>query len=310
MTSTTSTQLTDTPITTRRGWRQWLRRTDLMAHIVMIVVSFIVLLPVVWIAATSFKDAQEFYTNSAAIIPNKISTVNYEYLFSQIELLPTYMRNSFIVAGGTTLIQVLAAALAGYAFARMHFRGRDVIFLAIVISMFIPRGGGLMALYELMSFLKLRNSVFGLILLFASGLPIPIFIMRQAFLSIPREIEESALIDGANQFQVFWRIAMPLATTAMVVIATLSFVGVWSDYIITFTMIDRDTSLTLSVGIQKVLTMVYATATAQISELRGEFANEAADAAALFFSALPVLAVYAGLQRWFMRGLTQGAIKF
>jgi ABC-type glycerol-3-phosphate transport system permease component len=220
------------------------------------------------------------------------------------------MRNSFILATGVAVIQVVSAALAGYAFARLNFWGRDLIFISIVVSMFIPRSGGLMALYELMAFLKLRNSLFGLILLFSAGLPIPIFIMRQAFLAIPKEIEESALIDGATWFQIFWRIAFPLATSAMVVVATLAFVGVWSDYLVTYTMIDRNDQLTISVGIQKVLTGSYEAATATVPHLRGQFAHEAADAAMLLFSAFPVILVYALLQRWFMRGLTDGAIKF
>ena len=161
-----------------------------------------------------------------------------------------------------------------------------------------------------MNFLKMRNSLFGLILLFASGLPVPIFIMRQAFLAVPKEIEESAFIDGANWFQVFARVSMPLVISAMVVIATLAFVGVWSDYLVTYTMVDRDTQLTISVGIQKVLTSSYESATAIVPQLRGQFAHEAADAAMLLFSAFPVILIYALLQRWFMKGLTDGAIKF
>ena len=285
-------------------------RAGFVAHLFMIVIVFIVLLPILWMIATSFKDAQEFFTNSAALIPRRVSLVNYEYMFTAIQELPIYMTNSFILAIGVAVLQVVTAALAAYAFARMNFWGRDFIFLAIVVSMFIPRSGGLMALYELMSFLKLRNNLFGLILLFAAALPVPIFIMRQAFLSIPREIEESALIDGASQWQIFWRIAFPLVTTALVVVATLAFVGVWSDYLVTYTMIDRNNQLTISVGIQKVLTGSYETATATVPHLRGQFANEAADAAMLLFSAAPVILVYALLQRWFMRGLTEGAIKF
>jgi putative chitobiose transport system permease protein len=290
--------------------RMRLSGSDFVAHLFMWVVVFMVLLPILWMISTSFKNAEEFFTNSAALIPRSISLVNYEYMFSAIQELPLYMRNSFVLAIGVAVLQVVTASLAGYAFARMNFWGRDLIFLAIVVSMFIPRSGGLMALYELMSFLKLRNNLFGLILLFSASLPVPIFIMRQAFLAIPREIEESAIIDGANQWQIFWRIAYPLVTTALVVVATLAFVGVWSDYLVTYTMIDRNNQLTISVGIQKVLTGSYETATATVPHLRGQFANEAADAAMLLFSAAPVILVYALLQRWFMRGLTDGAIKF
>ncbi len=286
----------------------WLRQTDFFSHVLLALVTFIVLLPLIWIISTSFKDRLEFSTNSAALIPSSFSLVNYLYMFEAIQLLPIYMRNSFILAAGVTIIQVFCSALAGYAFARMRFWGRDFIFIAIIVSMFVPRAGGLMALYELMTFLKLRNSLLGLILLFAAGLPAAIFIMRQAFLAIPQEVEESAFIDGANWWQTFWSIALPLATSAMVIIGTLSFVGVWSDYIITYTMIDRDAQLTISVGIKKVLATSYESALSP--RFRNQFAGEAADATMLLFSALPVMIIYALMQKWFMRGLTEGAIKF
>lgn len=305
--SVPSNERDETPL---KRFQAIMRRRKLSTHFILIIISLLVIVPIWWITAAAFKSGPEFYNNSAALIPSELSLVNFRYMFSEIQSLPTYMKNSFILAIGVTVLQVFAASLAGYAFARMEFRGRDLIFMIIVISMFVPRGGGLMALYEMMVFFKLRNSLVGLILLFGSQLPIPIFIMRQAFLSIPKEIEESAFIDGANRLQVFMKIALPLVVSAMVVVATLSFVGVWSDYIVTFTMIDRDSKLTISVGIQKVLTNSYATATAQVSEIRGQFANEAANSAMLLFSALPVIIVYALLQRWFMRGLTDGAVKF
>ncbi|MXY92280.1 MAG: carbohydrate ABC transporter permease [Caldilineaceae bacterium SB0670_bin_27] len=288
--------------------RVWLRQKDFFSHLLLAVVTFIVLLPLLWIISTSFKDRLEFSTNSASLIPSSFSLVNYMYMFEAIQQLPIYMRNSFILAAGVTLIQVFCSALAGYAFARMRFWGRDFIFIAIIVSMFVPRAGGLMALYELMTFLKLRNSILGLILLFAAGLPAAIFIMRQAFLAIPQEVEESAFIDGANWWQTFWRIALPLAASAMVIIGTLAFVGVWSDYIITYTMIDRDAQMTISVGIKKVLATSYESALSP--RFRNQFAGEAADATMLLFSALPVIVIYALMQKWFMRGLTEGAIKF
>ena len=288
--------------------RVWLRQKDFFSHVLLAVVTFIVLLPLLWIISTSFKDRVEFSTNSAALIPSSFSLVNYMYMFEAIQQLPIYMRNSFILAGGVTFIQVFCSALAGYAFARMRFWGRDFIFIAIIVSMFVPRAGGLMALYELMTFLKLRNSILGLILLFAAGLPAAIFIMRQAFLAIPQEVEESAFIDGASWWQTFWRIALPLATSAMVIIGTLAFVGVWSDYILTYTMIDRDAQMTISVGIKKVLATSYESALSP--RFRNQFAGEAADATMLLFSALPVIIIYALMQKWFMRGLTEGAIKF
>ena len=107
---------------------------------------------------------------------------------------------------------------------------------------------------------------------------------------------------------MFWRIATPIAAGGTIVIATLALIGVWSDCLVTFTMIDRDTSMTMSVGIRKLLRMSYAMALSP--KFRGKFAGEASDTALLPLAALPVIVFYAALQRWFMRGLTEGAVKF
>ena len=288
-------------------FRSWSRFEGFTTHLVMIVVLFVIFLPLIWIVSTSFKDRLEFATNSGSLIPKHLSLVNYQYLFTSLKNLPIYMRNSFILAFGTVIVQVFVSSLAGYSFARIQFRLRDVIFFGILVSMFIPRGGGLMALYELMNFLHLRNSILGLVLLFASNVTVPIFIMRQTFLAIPKEIEESAFIDGASWFQVFWRIAMPMAAGGTAVIATLSFIGVWSDFLVTYTLIDRDTQMTISVGVRKLL-VIYQDAVSP--RFRGQFAQEAADAAMLLVAALPVIIFYAVFQRWMMKGLMEGAVKF
>ncbi len=289
-------------------FRRWARQEALGAHIVLFFVLLIVLIPLLWLIGTTFKNNVEFAANPGSVIPKSFSLVNYKYMLTAVENLPVYMKNSFFVAFGTVALQVFICSLAGYAFARMEFRFRDVIFLAILISMFIPRSGGLMALYELMTFLKLRNKLIGLVLLFGAGIPVPLFIMRQSFMAVPKEIEEAARIDGASWFRVFARIALPIASGGMIVIATMSFVSVWSDFLVTFTMIDKDTSMTISVGIQKILASSYEMALSP--RFRGQFAGEAADATALFFAAIPVILLYAVLQRWFMRGLVEGAVKF
>ncbi len=300
-----------TRILSRRSLRRfarWWQVESMWSHVVMILVLFIIFVPLIWMVMTTFKDRLEFAEHSQRLIPTSFSLVNYEYMFTSIRNLPIYMRNSFILAFGTVALQTFCAALAGYAFARMRFRFRDLIFLGMIVSMFIPRAGGLMALYELMTFLKLRNSLLGLILLFASGLPVPIFIMRQSFMAVPPELEDAALIDGANWLQVFSRVALPVASGGLLVVATLSFIGVWSDYLVTFTLIDKDTQMTISVGIRKLLATTYETAVSP--RFRGKFAGEAADCTMLLTAALPVIIFYAILQRWFMRGLMEGALKF
>jgi multiple sugar transport system permease protein len=274
----------------------------------MIGALFVTFIPIVWMISTSFKTRIGFAEHPASLIPRNPSLVNYRYALTAVDNLPIYMKNSFILAIGTAAVQVFVASLAGYAFARMRFRGRDIILVALIISIFVPRSGGLMALYELMAFLHLRNNIFGLVLLFAANVPVPIFIMRQAFLSVPKEIEEAAILDGASWFRVYRQIALPLAAGGMVIVATLAFIAAWSDYLVTFTMIDLDSQMTISVGIQKVLASSYQTALAPA--FRGQMSGETADAAMLLIATVPVVIFYALLQRWFMRGLTEGAVKF
>jgi ABC-type glycerol-3-phosphate transport system permease component len=279
-----------------------------LAYVPLVVVCLLILVPLIWMVSSSFKGRQEFYAASATLLPLHPTLINYQYILTQLGDLPVYLRNSFVVTVAAVLIVAALSSLAGYAFARLQFRGRDLIFYALVLSIFIPNVGGLMALYELMAFLHLRNSLIGLILYFSSGLPVPIFIMRQGFLGVPRELEESARVDGAGWLRVLVNIALPIAFNTVILVMILTFVAVWGDFLVTFILEDRAATMTISVGAQQVLVMPYATTITP--GFAGLFATEAANAAVLLLASLPVVIVYAVLQRWFMSGLTEGALKF
>lgn len=276
----------------------------------MIAFCLIILVPLLWAVSASFKGPQELYQAVPSLIPSHPTLDNYAYMLTKLADFPVYMRNSFIVSFGTVFLVVVVSGLAGYAFARMEFKGRDLIFVALIMLIFVPRSGGLMALYELMSFLHLRNSLLGLILLFSGALSTPIFIMRQTYLSVPKEIEDAGRIDGANWLQLFWFLAVPLGTAGMVVVAIFTFVAVWGDYLITLTMIDQDSLLTISVGVQKLLTSMSNSSVFTGSTYTGKFATYGTDCALLLTAAAPVVILYILLQHWFVRGLSEGVLKF
>jgi len=196
------------------------------------------------------------------------------------------------------ILQTSLATLAGYGFARLRFRGRDLIFYTMVLLIFVPRAGGLMAQYELMNFLGLRNNLLGLVLAFSAGLAVPIFIMRQAFLHVPRDFEDAAALDGCNRFQTFRHIMLPMATGAMVVVALFEFIRVWGEYLFTLTMIDDQQKYTLGIG----MVQQFSSATIEF----GEFTSYGAQAAAYIMAAAPVVIFFLALQRWFVRGLLTG----
>ncbi|MCB0062599.1 MAG: carbohydrate ABC transporter permease, partial [Caldilineaceae bacterium] len=223
---------------------------------------------------------------------------NYTYVWRRMPAFFLQFRNSFLVTGGAVLLQVAVAALAGYAFARLRFKGRDLIFYTLILLTFVPRAGGLMAQYELMNFLHLRNSLLGLMLAFAAGVPIPIFIMRQTFLNLPSDFEDAALIDGCNRFQAFLRVMLPMATGGMLVVGLFEFIRVWGEYLFTLTMIDQPNLYTLGIGI--------AMSFVGLALEDGEFTSYGAEAAVYLLTSAPVLILFIVFQRMFIRGMLEG----
>lgn len=277
---------------------------QLLVNLALIIMVVVCLFPVYWTLISSLKGRDELYESSPSLWVKEPTLGNYIWLFTQRQtsMIPMNLLNSFKVTFGAIAIQLAVVTLAGYAFARMDFRFRDAIFYFLVIVMFVPRAGGLMATYELMDALNLRNSHLGLMLLFPSAVSVALFIMRQSFLGIPHELEESAVIDGANVWQVFLRIALPMVQSAMVVVAIFEFVYVWGEYLITFTLIDRPELFTISVAIK----LVTGWFTLFISSA---FSTYGCDNAAFIVAITPVILVYVFMQRWFVRGMQEGVLK-
>ena len=282
----------------------WLKRNRIAVHGALIFWTFIVcLMPIIWGISTSFKGRDELYkTLRPTLFPRHPILDNYRWVIGQMGQVPLYFRNSAIVSCGTVLLTVVLASLAGYAFARLRFKGRDLIFYSLVMVMFVPRAGGLMAAYELMHFLHLRNSLIGLILAFSGGLSVPIFIMRQAFLAVPGELEDAALIDGAGRWQLFWKVAAPLTTGGMIVVALFSFVDAWGEFIFTITMLDMNKLFTMAIGVA-----MHQSGTAIQAQ---DVVGYGASAAVYLIAAYPVMLLFIIMQKYFMRGIMEGGLKF
>lgn len=287
-----------------RRVKRALRPSNLAVNLALLVIAAACLLPIIWTISASLKDRNELYLATPALLPRNPTFANYIWMFSQSDMsrLPLNMWNSVKVTLGAVIIQCIVATMAGFAFARLRFRGRDLLFYLLILLMFIPRAGGLMALYELMDFLNLRNSHLGLMLLFPSAISVALFVMRQNFLGVPRELEEAAIIDGANTWQLFWNVDVPLVRGGIAVVAIWEFIYVWGEYLITLTMLDFPELETLSLAVTK-LQGWGAHFTSSI------LAGYGAESAAYVVAMLPVILVFILLQRWFVQGLSEGIIK-
>jgi len=219
-----------------------------------------------------------------------------------MQQMPLNLLNSLKITVFAVILQVSLASMAGYAFARLRFKGRDAIFYTFIFLMFIPRAGGLMASYELMSFLHLRNTLIGLALAYPSGLSVAIFIMRQTYLSIPVELEEAAIIDGASVWQRFRHIGIPMGMAGMTVVGLFEFIYCWGEFLFALTMIDEDRLLPAAVAVAKLRVDA-------LVRTSGAFHPYGMTCASQVLTILPVLVIFILMQRWFVRGLTEGILK-
>lgn len=281
-----------------------LRPANVIINLSLILICIICLVPVLWTISSSLKNREELYMTTPTLIPKNPTLANYEWMLTRADMsrLPLNMWNSFKVAMGAVIIQCITAGMAGFAFARLEFRGRDLLFYMLIILMFVPRAGGLMALYELMEFLGLRNSHLGLVLLFPSAISVALFIMRQNFLTVPHELEDAALIDGAGTWRMFLNVALPFAKGGLTVVAIFEFIYVWGEYLMTLTLIDFPELETISIAVTK-LRGWSAHFTSSI------LAGYGTECAAYVTAMVPVIIVFILMQRWFVRGLSEGILK-
>ncbi len=250
--------------------------------------------PFLWLLVTALKGGGEnIFAYPPSLWPKQPTLSNFRQVWEAVPL-GRYFFNSVVVAVASVALNLVLASLAAYPLARMRFRGREPLFVLILATMMIPLPVILIPLFVLAQRLGLLDSYAGLILPTAVS-AFGIFLMRQAFLAIPKEIEEAAVIDGANSWQVFWQVMLPLTKPSLATLAIFVFVGAWGDFLWPLIVLKDPDLYTLPVG---------------ISYLAGTFsANWRLIAAGSVLSIIPIVLVFIGLQRFFIGGQTSGAVK-
>ncbi|MFT4038658.1 MAG: carbohydrate ABC transporter permease [Thermomicrobiales bacterium] len=257
-------------------------------------------LPMLWMVSTSLKSEFAAIQQPPVWIPREPTINQYTTLLSPNS--PTgqqflgFIRNSIIVSSATTVLGLIVAVPAAYAFARFNFPGRDALFFSVLIRNMFPVVVFLIPLFILMKNLRLIDTYWSLILTYLTfGLPLSIWLLKGFYDNIPPELERAARIDGATRFQAFWKIILPLSAPGLVATAIYAFIQGWNEYVYARTFINSDSKMTMPVGLEKFFT---------------EYAsNWPGLMAASFIMSVPVVVLFLVLQRHFVRALTEGAVK-
>jgi len=275
------------------GWR-WGGRFFLLFMLLYTAV------PMIWMLITSLKSGFAAMQFPPQWWPKEPTLANYQKLLDpQNSVGQDFLRffwNSIYVSVLTTLLAVVVAVPAAYAFSRFSFPGRKFLFFSVLLRNMFPAVIFLVPLFILMRWLGLVNTHGSLILTYLTfGLPLAIWLLKGFFDNIPIQLEQAARIDGATRFQAFFLIVAPLSVPGIIATAIYSFIGAWNEYIYAATFLTKNEQLTLPVGIQRFF-----------SENTSDYPGLMA---ASFMMSVPVVVLFLLLQRYFVRALTEGAVK-
>lgn len=262
---------------------------------VLAVAALAIIAPFAWIfrAAISPTDA-EVYQLPPTLWPDEATLANFGKALAQVPF-ARFVLNSLIVASAITVAQLITCSTAGYAFARLEFRGKNIAFALVIGSLMIPIQVTLVPLFLVMSELSLTNTLWSLILppIFSA---FGIFLMRQHFYSVPRELEEAARIDGAGIARTFFQVMLPLSGPSLATLAIITFTFWWNDLLFPLVMINDTDTQTLPVGL--VL-------------LAGRFSTGSLGtiAAGITMAVIPVLVIFIVAQRWIVQSIASSGLK-
>lgn len=266
---------------------RWLRVAFLVAFTVA------VLYPIVWVFKMAFTPSQGF-DSSINPIPSDPSWENFKYLLFEQPFF-RWLLNSTIVSVSTTIIGVFLACTSAYALSRFRFPGRATAMLSFLVVQMFPGVLMMIPLYLIMDYLHLLDQLAGLVLVYSTtAIPFCVWMLKGYFDTIPLELEEAALMDGASRSTIFWKIMMPLSLPAVAVTALFSFMTAWNEYILAAQFMN-ERNYTLPVGLKTMM---------------GQFASEWGHfAAGAILVSLPVVVLFFALQKNLVGGLTAGGVK-
>lgn len=274
------------------------RVTKILVTVFIVLLAAFMLTPFLWMVSASFKKEMDVFANDVGFIPKYFFIDNYKIVLglkgsTKYKFILAYW-NSIKVAVLSTVVSVVSSCLAGYAFAKLRFRGSHVLFLLYLSQMMIPSQLTIIPRFVIFTQLHLTNDHLSLILPKIVSVSAT-FMMRQAFLGAPNELREAAKIDGAGEMRIFTRIMVPLVQPTIAAVATVQFLGSWNQYMDPLIFINKDELYTLPLALNNFVSI--------------EGTRYGLTMAACCLATIPVFIVFLSGQRFFMKGLTVGAVK-
>ncbi len=270
--------------------------TRLPVHIFLAFVGVLWLVPTIGLFLTSLLSPSDYVSNGwwkVIAHPHLATWENYSNVWNNTDI-PTSLRITAEIAIGGTVLPIIAAAMAGYAFAWIDFPGRDWLFVLVIALLVVPLQMALIPVFHLYNVFSLYDTILGLIIFHtAFGLPFAIFLLRNFFIGIPKDILESARIDGASEVRIFVKLILPLGLPAIASLAIFQFLWTWNDLLVALVMARNTTPITVDI----------------FSQLRQFGSNIDIIAPASFMSMIIPLVVFFSFQRYFVQGLLAGSVK-
>ncbi|MFW0772380.1 carbohydrate ABC transporter permease [Paenarthrobacter nitroguajacolicus] len=271
-----------------------LLQTVATGYVPLIIATLVVFLPLLWMLLSSFKQPGEIVTMDLKILPGSLNLENYATAMTTVPF-ARFFTNSLIVTVVGSSIKVILAILTAYALVFVRFPYKNVIFVLILVALMVPAQVSILPNYILIAGMGGKNTLWGIILP-GLGTAFGTFLLRQHFLTLPQSILEAAEIDGAGHWRRLWQIIVPVSVPSIATVALVTVVSEWNDYIWPLIITDRPETMTLPVG----LTLL------QNSE--GNGAGWGILMAGAVLVIVPILLVFAALQRYIVAGLTQGSV--
>lgn len=252
-------------------------------------------IPFYWMFVTSLKHDKEIYGYEATLIPEKPTVANYVTIIRDTPYL-TFLRNSTVVAVGSTVISLIIACLGAYAIARLNFPGRALLARLLVCTYLVPASLLFIPLFAIMSALRFTDTLYGLTIAYLSGdVPFCTWLLMGYFKSVPTELEEAALVDGCNRVTALIRVVLPVSLPALVVVTFFCFTRAWNEFLYAYVFTSTNAARTITTGL--------------VNFMSADVFFWGPLMASTILSALPPVIMFLIFQRWVVKGLTLGAVK-